>query len=1064
MFEWFRRWRRPGFDVNDLLPFVQVPAAEQPIVLERLDVGVRVSGMFAETTQTMVFRNPNRRVLEGELSFPLPADGVVCGYAIDLDGELVEGAIVARQEARRILETEIRKGVDPGLVEQVQGNVYRARIYPLPAGGTRTVRLTYVCELAVDGDSAGYHLPLAHAKAIERVTLRVEITRGEVTPVVAGGPGRLTLTDLREALVAEATLARGAACDDLVVTLPALPPHLRTVERAGDEVFFAISSAAPAAGERWQPRRVALVWDASGSRTDLETDLAMIAALAEAWPALVIDVLALRDVIDGDARSFTAGGERDALLAHLRGLARDGGTDLAALPLAAPPHPDDEAWLVFSDGLATVGRGVAAPGALPVFTLASSARADAAYLRHLADRSGGLHLDLLRTSPAAAIDLLAGARAPLRVAATAGTADVHARRTAGRLTIVGRLTAELGQVRLAGDGAPADHLTIARAQAVDGHLVARAWAGQEAGARAVVDADDPEILALARRHGVVTAGASLLVLDTLEQHLEHGVEPAASRTAMRRAYLEARERAERDERDGKASHLEEVVALWEARVRWWQTDFAAQRRRSAPKKSAARPSQLRTRAGLADESVTFDARMLEREAPAPAMAPPPAPPPAGAFTIGAAAPVAVPADALMEEAGAVGGATPLAEDVPAAAEAAPRASIAIRPWTADAPYLTRLRDAADPYVAYLRERDEYAASPAFFLDVGDLLLARGERARGLRVLSNLLELALDDPPLLRMYGWRLQAAGELDGAIAIFERVRRMRGDEPQSHRDLALALGERWERAGDAADATDATRAMELLYDVVERGWERFPEIELIALMELNRLIARAAARGVATPARIDRRLVKLLDVDLRISMSWDLDLTDVDLHVFEPDGEHAYYGQNQTSGGGLVSRDFRQGYGPEEYVRRRAQPGAYTVKAHYYGSHQQSIAGACTVIVHVFTGYGRADEARQVLTLRLDRPSDQVVVGEVTFAGAERAGGGADAGDPDWRPRFARLARGMTIDEIVAVVGQPARIEGQGELVLVYQPGTDVVHVVCAPRLTAVRQVMDGALLELI
>ncbi len=31
-------------------------------------------------------------------------------------------------------------------------------------------------------------------------------------------------------------------------------------------------------------------------------------------------------------------------------------------------------------------------------------------------------------------------------------------------------------------------------------------------------------------------------------------------------------------------------------------------------------------------------------------------------------------------------------------------------------------------------------------------------------------------------------------------------------------------------------------------------------------------------------------LDLDVCISMSWDADLTDVDLHVFEPPSEHAY------------------------------------------------------------------------------------------------------------------------------------------------------------------------------
>jgi len=227
---------------------------------------------------------------------------------------------------------------------------------------------------------------------------------------------------------------------------------------------------------------------------------------------------------------------------------------------------------------------------------------------------------------------------------------------------------------------------------------------------------------------------------------------------------------------------------------------------------------------------------------------------------------------------------------------------------------------------------------------------------------------------------------------------------------------------------------------------------------MELNRLIAKASERGVATPARIDRRLIRLLDLDLRISMSWDLDLTDVDLHVFEPNGEHAYYGENETSGGGLVSRDFRQGYGPEEYVRRRAAPGIYTVKAHYYGSHQQDIAGACTVIVHVITNFARATEQRQVLTLRLDRPSDQVEVGKVTFASTTPP-------PVEWKPLFKRLRRGMTIDEIANVVGQPARIAGADQTVLVYEPAPGIIiHVVVAPRLTGVKQLLDGAELDLI
>ncbi|MBX7131967.1 MAG: DUF2135 domain-containing protein, partial [Fimbriimonadaceae bacterium] len=400
-----------------------------------------------------------------------------------------------------------------------------------------------------------------------------------------------------------------------------------------------------------------------------------------------------------------------------------------------------------------------------------------------------------------------------------------------------------------------------------------------------------------------------------------------------------------------------------------------------------------------------------------------------------------------------------AADLPSAAGA-----IRIKPWTPDTPYLTEMREGAaeEAYAVYLGQRPEYAASPAFFLDCGDYLLSCGYKELGVRVLSNLVESGLDDPALMRSFAWRLQQAGDLDLAIAILERVREARGDEPQSHRDLALVLIRRWERDGDQADGL---RAMDLLHQVTLNSWANFPEIEIIALMELNRLIHFAQQKGIVIPTEIDSRLIRLLDLDVRISMSWDADLTDIDLHVFEPTGEHAYYGHNRTQIGGLVSRDFTQGYGPEEYVLHRAYPGAYTVKAHYYGSHQQMISGSCTVIVDVYTNYGRASEKHEVLTLRLDQPSHEVTVGEVTIDASSVTSATRVAGDALWRAKFSQIRKGMTLDEVTGLIGQPAEIRGDETTVLVYRPGPGVdIHIQTAPKVIAVQQIMDGATLDLV
>ena len=208
-------------------------------------------------------------------------------------------------------------------------------------------------------------------------------------------------------------------------------------------------------------------------------------------------------------------------------------------------------------------------------------------------------------------------------------------------------------------------------------------------------------------------------------------------------------------------------------------------------------------------------------------------------------------------------------------------------------------------------------------------------------------------------------------AKLLFERVLSLRPEEPQSYRDLALVLG----RVGNLSDAID------LLYQVVVRPWDRFQEIELIALSELNSLIPRAMESGGIDLSTIDPRLIKLLDVDVRIILTWDADLTDMDLWVIEPSGEKAFYSNQRTTIGGNFSRDFTQGYGPEEYMVRRAMPGDYQILVNYYSSSALSLIGSVTLQVDVFTNFGRANEKRQSLTVRLTESSETIEVGSIRF-----------------------------------------------------------------------------------
>jgi tetratricopeptide (TPR) repeat protein len=301
-----------------------------------------------------------------------------------------------------------------------------------------------------------------------------------------------------------------------------------------------------------------------------------------------------------------------------------------------------------------------------------------------------------------------------------------------------------------------------------------------------------------------------------------------------------------------------------------------------------------------------------------------------------------------------------------------QASVTIKPWSPDVPYVKAMKaaGAARAYSVYLAERKTWGATPGFYIDCAETLFQLGRRAEGRGVLLGLADLGAGDPALLRILARRLLSLGESGLAVALFEKVLLLRPEEPHSLRDLALAH----EAAGEPLKAL--IRLDELIRGRWQRGDTDFDDIEIIALIEANGILSRLGRTKIDNP--LDPRLIRPLAADLRIVMSWDTDLTDMDLHVIEPSGEECDYNHNRTVIGGHLSDDCTRGYGPEEYFVKRAMPGRYTIKANYFGSQSQNVLGATTVQATVITNFGRPTEKRSYLTLRLTERKESVLIGE--------------------------------------------------------------------------------------
>jgi len=277
--------------------------------------------------------------------------------------------------------------------------------------------------------------------------------------------------------------------------------------------------------------------------------------------------------------------------------------------------------------------------------------------------------------------------------------------------------------------------------------------------------------------------------------------------------------------------------------------------------------------------------------------------------------------------------------------------------------------------AYLAARNYDPRDVSAYLTEAKRRTAAGDADGAVRVLSSVIEEHPGRGDALRLVGYRLLDLKQPVQAVRLFRQVQRQRPFEPHSYRDLARSLE-------DAAKYGLAA----VQYEVVLAGtWHnRFRDsLKQVAREEYAAMMREAIRRKAVGPELADlfgERLEKLAadtkTSDLRVTISWNTDDTDIDLWVIEPDGEKCFYQHRQTKSGGELSEDMTQGYGPERYRVGTLAKGTYRVMVHYFRVNPNLLAGETHVNVVVTRHAGTPQETTERHTVILKKQGEAVEV----------------------------------------------------------------------------------------
>ena len=1029
------------------------------LALASLSARAVLEGPLAFTELRLVFTNPEPRVLEGTFAITLPQRASISRFAMRIGNAWQEGEVVEKQRAREAFEDFLHRRRDPALLEQSAGNQFSARVFPIPAGGTKEIVLSYAQELS---GAEAYVLPLRGLPEV-----------GVVELAASASGTNVALASRRE--------SKWAPDQDFVVDRAALATGDGL--RSGDLVLARVR---PQVDARPDPLSSVLVlFDTSASEAlDLDARTRQLAALAakigaqspEATLTVACFDQEVAETYSGPARAFG-----DAEAAKIRARSALGASDLShALAWARDRARSAGARRVvlFTDGVATAGatersdlvaaaKALGAGGVERLDAVASGGIRDDGVLTALA--RVGLARDGVVVDASDDVDQMAhrlGSATRSGIAVKVAGASWSYPRTLdgvqpGDEVLVYAQVPAGAAPSIAVDGSPA---TIPTLRPVERPLLERAWAqakiaslvdGEGGPAAEGKEATRKQIVDLSTSHRVLSPYTALLVLETegdfARFHIDHkaltdvlevqgsrvalthradsvlpdGVPPKATGATTAAQFgmigllsgagapppgadpnapaapwgrddsaatghmfggsigeafgagglgLAGEGGGGRGEGIGlgsagavghgagavghAAGHLGAAHSLRAPMVRMGATTVSGRlppeiiqrivrqnfgRFRGCYQNAALGHPGLQGRV-----SIRF---FIARSGAVAAASD-------GGSTVGDPALVACVARAFADlsfpapEGSGVTVVYPIVfgpegteTDAPPTQVVDTRPAPPVEPPPAvGQPYAGRFadvmralatRDAKHALDLAWKWRDDDAGDVLALVALGEALEATEDRATAARAYGSIIDLFPSSADLRRMAGERLDRL-HLDAAASLaaddYAKVVADRPDHPSSHRMLAYALlGKRdYQAAFDAAVAGLAHRYPEGRYLGVERILR-----EDVGLL--------GAAWAAAEPRKRDAITARVLAAgaavedapSLRFVLSWESDANDVDLHVRDADGHHAWFQKPTLPGGGQLYADVTTGYGPECFTiaapREKRSP-RYSLQVHYY------------------------------------------------------------------------------------------------------------------------------------
>jgi Ca-activated chloride channel family protein len=257
---------------------VVTPKPDQPnnnraLQLTKQTVHVDMTDRAAEVNVEFTYHNSSRWVLEGTYLFPLPPEAAVDNFSLFVDGEEIDAELLDVDEARRTYQSIVRRIKDPALLEYVDRQLLKARIFPINPNEDAKIKLYYTHPLIADFGTTDFVFPFSIEQRAPNADISLTADIKTTSPLKAvTSPTHDMNVDIdglyRATASSPADWQASNSDFHLLCTYDTRDlgaQFLTTVDADGDRYFMGIIAPGEAAQGTILPKDVVFCFDRSGS-------------------------------------------------------------------------------------------------------------------------------------------------------------------------------------------------------------------------------------------------------------------------------------------------------------------------------------------------------------------------------------------------------------------------------------------------------------------------------------------------------------------------------------------------------------------------------------------------------------------------------------------------------------------------------------------------------------------------------------------------------------------------------------------------------------------------------